>query len=191
MTKRLERRACEICGRATVAWFHPKTSVRYDVCPSCDHIRRDPSLDPTPGEEKSQYDLHENSPDNEGYVRFLKRFADCSLHPFLPEGRVLDLGSGPAPVFTEILGSEYGDTALLLALLLSLGVHIALLSVSPLAQHSQGNTGTATGAAAGPLRLRLARGRNRIQEPAEIKHWPKPGRLCKKPARPGKEKREM
>jgi SAM-dependent methyltransferase len=108
MTKRLDPHSCEVCGAATVAWFHPKTAVRYDACPSCDHIRRDPSLDPSPPEEKEQYDLHENSPDNQGYVRFLRRFADRSLRPFLKNGHVLDLGSGPTPVFSGILSSEYG-----------------------------------------------------------------------------------
>ena len=53
--------------------------------------------------EKEEYDLHENSHADEGYVRFLRRFST----PFLlclPVGQQgLDFGCGPSPVLATIL----------------------------------------------------------------------------------------
>ena len=94
---------CEICHHATHRWQHPKTKTTFYVCPHCEHIRRDPTNDPSCEEEKTIYDFHKNTLENKGYVRFLNDFATRSLIPYVNEGHVLDLGSGPNPVFAHLL----------------------------------------------------------------------------------------
>ena len=56
-----------------------------------------------PDEEKVQYDLHENTSENLGYVAMFERFIDSVIAPFIPPTRVLDFGCGPGPVLIERL----------------------------------------------------------------------------------------
>lgn len=57
----------------------------------------------SPEEEKARYATHENSIENDGYVRFLNRV----LHPMLPfldkTMRGLDYGCGPGPTLSQLV----------------------------------------------------------------------------------------
>lgn len=78
--------------------------VRYFHCRHCDLVFLDPGLRPTAAEEKERYLEHNNSPADEGYVRYLRGFAEEALLPFVgPPADLLDFGSGPVPVFSQIL----------------------------------------------------------------------------------------
>ena len=58
-------------------------------------------------EEKIRYDLHKNSPDDQGYVDFLKRLVD-PLSIKLKQGfKGLDFGCGPGPT-VDVLLKEQG-----------------------------------------------------------------------------------
>jgi hypothetical protein len=57
----------------------------------------------TPQREKEEYDLHENSPVDEGYVRFLGRFSAPFLRCLPLRQQGLDFGCGPSPVLATIL----------------------------------------------------------------------------------------
>lgn len=107
MMTKPDEHVCEICQHATRIWQHPKTKTTYFACPRCEHIRRDPTNDPSFEEEKTTYDFHENTLENNGYVRFLDDFAKRSLIPYVDDGHVLDLGSGPNPVFAHMLKEVY------------------------------------------------------------------------------------
>jgi hypothetical protein len=65
--------------------------------PDADHITEDA--------EKACYDMHENSPDDPAYRRFLGRLYDPMLSRLSPNCSGLDFGSGPGPtlsvMFTE------------------------------------------------------------------------------------------
>ena len=54
-------------------------------------------------EERAQYDLHENSPDDEGYRNFLNQLAKPLLEKLNPQSSGLDFGCGPGPAFSKIL----------------------------------------------------------------------------------------
>jgi 2-polyprenyl-3-methyl-5-hydroxy-6-metoxy-1,4-benzoquinol methylase len=54
--------------------------------------------------EKRQYDHHNNSLENEGYVQMFEDFIELAIAPYLPNIQTaLDFGSGPGPVLNELL----------------------------------------------------------------------------------------
>ncbi len=58
---------------------------------------------PTSSDEKSRYELHQNSPEDEGYSRFLNSFIDSFIEYLEPGMTGLDYGSGPKPVLAQLL----------------------------------------------------------------------------------------
>ncbi|MCJ8277211.1 MAG: class I SAM-dependent methyltransferase [Bdellovibrionales bacterium] len=84
-----------------------KRSWTYYHCPDCDLVFRDPETYLAHDEEKARYETHNNSIENEGYVRFLSPVVE-NLIPYLKEGSEgLDYGSGPGPIL-DILFSRKG-----------------------------------------------------------------------------------
>jgi len=63
----------------------------------------------TAAAEKAEYDLHENSPNDEGYRRFLSRLFEPLNARLEPQSRGLDFGSGPAPTL-KVMFEESGHT---------------------------------------------------------------------------------
>lgn len=54
--------------------------------------------------EKSRYDLHENTIENQGYVAMFEKFIAEAVTPFHDSVKeILDYGSGPGPVLAELL----------------------------------------------------------------------------------------
>jgi len=54
----------------------------------------------SPEQEKSEYDLHQNHPDDQGYRRFLSRLFIPLKEKIRPGARGLDFGSGPGPTLS-------------------------------------------------------------------------------------------
>ncbi len=106
----LNTTACPLCGssrdESCEEWMVPVKggAARYFHCSHCDLVFLDPGLRPTAAEEKARYLEHNNSPAEEGYVRYLRGFAEEALLPYVgPPAEVLDFGSGPVPVFSQVL----------------------------------------------------------------------------------------
>lgn len=95
--------ACPLCDGVGVAHYHRDRVRDYWHCDGCDLVFVD-SADFLGAEaEKALYDLHENTIDDEGYVRFLGRTLE-PLRGIVREGaKGLDFGSGPAPVLAELM----------------------------------------------------------------------------------------
>ena len=92
---------CKICNSKTGNTTTLKDYRVFDFCYSCGFIGQvSEFLDPVV--EKSRYDLHENSIENEGYVAMFKGFIDYAVKPFKVK-TILDFGSGPGPVLAELL----------------------------------------------------------------------------------------
>jgi len=53
--------------------------------------------------EKRRYDLHRNSPEDAGYVRFLSRLSEALIPKLAPGVRGLDFGCGPSAVLAGLL----------------------------------------------------------------------------------------
>lgn len=55
------------------------------------------------------YDLHENSPDNQGYIKFLRKLTDQLTEKLKPCLLGLDFGCGPGPTISGILKEKGHD----------------------------------------------------------------------------------
>ncbi len=98
---------CLICTAPTSVLHDPQFSLDYYVCRECGFIAQDRKNIVTFTEERTEYDRHENSIDNEGYVTYFKRFLDQALMPYVTSGHGLDYGSGPEPVLSQVLRRDY------------------------------------------------------------------------------------
>jgi SAM-dependent methyltransferase len=93
---------CLLCEGATSAFDDPQLGITYHQCDQCELIFKDPSHFPTVSREKAQYDHHNNSLDNEGYVQMFETFIGFALQEAIPK-TALDFGSGPTPVLAALL----------------------------------------------------------------------------------------
>ena len=78
----------------------------YRKCPRCGLIFIAPEHRLGPGEEKARYDLHQNDPQDPGYVRFLSRLAVPLAERLKPASTGLDFGCGPGPALGKLLESR-------------------------------------------------------------------------------------
>ena len=63
----------------------------------------------SPADEKAQYDLHQNSPDDQEYRRFLSRLFIPMKERLAPGSYGLDFGSGPGPTLS-VMFEEIGHS---------------------------------------------------------------------------------
>ncbi len=76
----------------------------YRFCPNCELISLDPRNLISLREEKERYLEHDNTLENEGYVKMFNDFISRAVNPFVGSpGQVLDYGCGPEPVLGELL----------------------------------------------------------------------------------------
>ena len=97
---------CPLCSAAAVAPLPVAGQVRrYHACADCRLVFVDPRDHLSPEQEFARYRLHRNSPENAGYVAFLRQVLAPAL-PLIPRGAaVLDYGCGPAPVLAQLLAA--------------------------------------------------------------------------------------
>lgn len=99
---------CKICGAPTRKFYDKQFDNDYFYCASCEFIARDEEKIVNQTMEKSTYDQHQNTYENEGYVNMFKDFLDRAVMPYVREGKSgLDFGSGPGPVLSQLLSKEY------------------------------------------------------------------------------------
>ncbi|MGM0396684.1 MAG: class I SAM-dependent methyltransferase [Bacillota bacterium] len=100
---------CKICGGETKEFHHEKFDMIFHQCNSCSFIWKDSSHHVSLEEEFKIYENHNNSLQDEKYVKYLSDFVDASVVPFAGEGRDgFDFGSGPEPVLSLIMERDYG-----------------------------------------------------------------------------------
>lgn len=107
----MNMKECLICSSETEAFYDKQFDVNFYKCPHCEFIARDRRKLLDQEGEKEVYDLHNNSIENEGYVKMFTDFIDESIIPYQEkrEGlRSFDFGSGPEPVFSQVLARDYG-----------------------------------------------------------------------------------
>jgi len=98
---------CKICGDSTSIIYDKQFDIEYYKCISCDFIHIDKTKIVNFESERSVYDLHENSIDDEGYVNYLLSFFKTTVLPYKSSGKGLDFGSGPSPVLAELIARDY------------------------------------------------------------------------------------
>lgn len=96
---------CKICNSDSYILLDEQFNIEYHRCKECGFIYADPLSHLVPGDEKKEYSSHNNSIDDLGYVQMFKRFQKV-FEPFLIGDKVLEYGSGPTPVFSELLRKD-------------------------------------------------------------------------------------
>jgi len=93
---------CPLCRTGGGTPFHQDKRA-YFRCAICQLVFVLPHQFLSPEAEKALYDLHENSPDDSGYRRFLGRLAGPVSQRLAPGSYGLDFGSGPGPTLSVML----------------------------------------------------------------------------------------
>ncbi len=93
-----------LCGTCDLTLFFQNDTQRYYQCPLCSLIVMDPRGYLSEEQEKREYELHQNSPEDQGYRKFLSRLALPLLDRLeLNQRRGLDYGCGPGPTLSVML----------------------------------------------------------------------------------------
>ena len=88
---------CPLCYNEQTTNYIADRKRTFLYCKECSLVFAEPKSWPDAVLEKTEYDQHENHPDDDGYQRFLARMSRA-LHRRLPSAAdVLDFGCGPSP----------------------------------------------------------------------------------------------
>ena len=92
--------SCPLCSSRELFAFHKDLSREYLRCEFCRLIFVPREYHLSLANEKVHYDLHENSPDDPGYRKFLGRLFEPMNDRIAAGSRGLDFGSGPGPTLS-------------------------------------------------------------------------------------------
>ncbi len=105
--KEVETQICPLCQNIDTTLLTYAENRDYVHCSQCDLVFVPSSFFISKEDEKSKYDMHQNSPENQGYKDFLNRLAKPLSELLSPKAYGLDFGSGPGPtlsIMMETLG---------------------------------------------------------------------------------------
>jgi len=100
---------CPLCKTEKVGEFFHDKRRDYMRCHVCFLIFVPPWQFVSAEEEKNRYDLHRNSPEDQGYRSFLNRIFIPMQKCLKPESCGLDFGSGPQPTLS-VMFEEAGHS---------------------------------------------------------------------------------
>ena len=95
--------ACSLCGSEPVRQLAVVNSKTYWRCDICHLTFLSPESYLSPEDELARYLLHENSPEDCGYRKFLSRLTDHLIPKLQPGAKGLDFGAGPGPTLSVML----------------------------------------------------------------------------------------
>ena len=98
---------CPLCMDEKTQHFHRDSRRDYYQCARCQLVFVPPDQHLPPELEKQEYDRHQNSPDDQGYRRFLTRLLTPLEARLAPHANGLDFGSGPGPTLS-VMFEEHG-----------------------------------------------------------------------------------
>ena len=108
----IDTTACPLCKNKKVREYSQDRNRNYFQCPVCNLVFVPSWQFLSAEDEKKRYDLHQNSPQDLNYRRFLSRFF-IPLQKNLPPGsHGLDFGSGPEPTLSGMF-EEAGHSMML------------------------------------------------------------------------------
>src|SRR5262245_53594963 len=96
---------CQLCGTPSAHSFSMNGRDFYH-CGSCDLVFVPASQHISIDEARGRYLKHRNTPDNAGYMARFRSIIAIMRELAPGAHRVLDFGSGPAPVFVDLLNDE-------------------------------------------------------------------------------------
>lgn len=100
---------CPLCHTSQSNPFHQDHNRQYYRCQTCLLVFVSPHQFLSPEAEKAEYDLHQNSPADQGYRRFLSRVFVPIQDRLKPHSSGLDFGAGPGPTLS-VMFEEAGHT---------------------------------------------------------------------------------
>lgn len=83
--------------------FYQDPPCSYVHCSSCNLIFTTPDSHLTPQQERTRYEMHDNTESNTGYVKFLETVAETAISVTPPDGSILDFGCGKNAVLEKTL----------------------------------------------------------------------------------------
>jgi len=105
----IESAICPLCETKEANKFFRDQQRLYFRCWACELVFVPPIYFLSAGEEKAKYDLHQNTPTDPGYRKFLGRMLAPMRERLAPESHGLDFGSGPGPTLS-VMFEEIGYT---------------------------------------------------------------------------------
>jgi SAM-dependent methyltransferase len=101
---------CKICNTPTTPIYDRQFDINYYHCSNCDYIFLNPGNIVSEQEELQLYQIHQNTPDNIGYVKMFKDFINQTILPYKANIKsVLEFGAGPGPVLADLLKENNFD----------------------------------------------------------------------------------
>jgi len=104
-----QNRQCPLCFSAENSERFQDKARKYYLCARCELLFVDPNDFLSPSEEKAEYDLHQNSPSDLRYRRFLEQMLTPMVERIPVKSKGLDFGSGPGPTLS-VMFEELGHT---------------------------------------------------------------------------------
>jgi hypothetical protein len=110
MTLTLDACRCPLCDAEEIQKTYHRDRIRdYHLCLICHLVFVPPNQYLSSQIEKDQYDLHQNSPADQGYRQFLSRLFLPMQERLSPGSHGLDFGSGPGPTLS-VMFQEVGHS---------------------------------------------------------------------------------
>ena len=100
---------CPLCESNETVLFFEDQKRFYFRCHQCGLTFVPREFHLSLSDEKAEYDLHQNSPADEGYRRFLARLFDPLSQRLSPNSSGLDFGCGPGPALS-VMFEEAGHS---------------------------------------------------------------------------------
>ena len=100
---------CPLCDNKTQIrlYIEKKRGQRpFYQCDVCQLIFVPAQHQLSPEKEKARYDLHNNDPNNNGYIKFLNKLAEPVHQKISPKSNGINFGSGPEPILSDMLESH-------------------------------------------------------------------------------------
>ncbi len=94
---------CKICNFHTNIFEDTQLKKLYNYCEKCHCIALDKAFFVDEQRELFQYNQHNNSLENEGYVSMFEDFLDFFWEELEAKENALDFGSGPEPVLSQLI----------------------------------------------------------------------------------------
>jgi SAM-dependent methyltransferase len=100
---RLAKTICPLCASSDIIDFFQDKQRNYLRCDNCKLTFVPKKYFLSEIAEKAEYDLHQNSPQDQGYRKFLSRLLIPLQKLLPPQTHGLDFGSGPGPTLSVML----------------------------------------------------------------------------------------